>query len=92
MRYFRVFADDATYDGVRLSLDAAWGLPNDKGTATCLQPAASAARDGDGRILLAMQPEFVAYDAVAAVLPDLLASGAVAEITKAEYFASLPAE
>jgi hypothetical protein len=32
-----------------------------------------------------VRPEFVAFDAVAAMLPDLLASGAVEEITAAEY-------
>jgi hypothetical protein len=79
--FFRI-ADDQLYEQVRLSLDAAWGhIP----PATCVDPAAVAPRDSQGRILLAVRPEFVAFDAVAAMLPDLLASGAVEEITAAEY-------
>jgi hypothetical protein len=79
--YFRI-SDDAVYEQVRLGLDAAWGhVPPE----TCVDPAAVAPRDSQGRILLAVRPEFVAFDAVAAMLPQLLASGAVEEIDASEY-------
>jgi hypothetical protein len=85
LRFFRT-ANDALYESIRLQLDAAWGHPTADGlTITCVDPAAVAPRDSQGRILLAVRPEFVAFDAVAALLPDLLASGAVEEVTAAEY-------
>lgn len=79
--YFRI-SDDATYEQVRFGLDAAWGH---EPPVTCVDPAAVAPRDAQGRILLAVRPEFVAFDAVASMLPALLASGAVEEITEGEY-------
>lgn len=90
MRFFRT-ADDAVYEQTRLGLDAAWGHPTPDGkTQTCIEPAATAPRDQQGRIVLAVNDEFCAYEAVAAVLPSLLASGAVEEISEGEYRASLP--
>lgn len=86
-RCFRV--DETVYESVRLSLDAAWGHGPDAGTATCVDPASVAPRDSQGRILLAVRPEFVQFDAVAAILPQLLASGAVEEIDEAEYRAAI---
>ena len=88
MRYFRT-ADAALYESIRLQLDAAWGHPN-ADTVTCIDPVAVAPRDGQGRVLLAVNDEFCEYEAVAAVLPDLLASGAVTELTEAQYRAGLP--
>lgn len=82
-RYFRT-ADEALYEQVRLGLDAAWGHPS-VGTITCIDPAAVAPRDAQGRILLAVKPEFTEFPAAAAMLPQLLASGAVEEITASEY-------
>ena len=86
MRYFRCLAGDAAYEQVRMTLDAAWGHPNvETKTDTCIAPAAVAPRDSQGTILLAVRPEFVAFDAVAEMLPGLLASGAVEEIDASEY-------
>lgn len=85
MKYFRVPSDSA-YEAIRLQLDAAWGHPTPDGlTVTCVDPAAIAPRDSQGRILLAVRPEFTAFDAVAAILPQLLASGVVEEIDASEY-------
>lgn len=90
MRCFRT-ADAALYESIRRQLDAAWGHPSaDGATLTCFDPAAIAPRGEDGRIMLAVNDEFCTYEAVAAVLPELLASGAVEEITEAEYRAALP--
>lgn len=52
MKYFR--ADAATYEHVRAEIDAAMGWP-DEGTATSIEPAVTAPRDAEGRVLLACQ-------------------------------------
>lgn len=87
-RYFR--SDAATYEGIRQTLDQAWGLPNDRGTTTCVQPAATAPRDSQGRVLLAVDAAFTEFTVAVDVLPQLVASGAVTEITEAEYRAAMP--
>ena len=88
-RYFR--SDVSTYEAVRNSLNAAWGFPNG-GTVSCILSAddPTAPIDEFGRIYLAVTDEWCQWDEVAAVLPELLASGAVKEITRAEYLAALP--
>lgn len=85
-RFFR--SDEATYEAVRSGLDAEWGHGPGTGTETCYEPAATAPRDEDGRLVLAVRLEFCEYDAVAAMLPGLLASGAVEEIDEATYRAA----
>lgn len=84
-RFFRS-DDDALYEQVRLGLDGAWGhVP----PTTCIQPAVTAPRDDAGRIVLAVRQEFTEFPAAAAILPDLLASGQVVEISEAEYRAAI---
>jgi len=84
-QYFRT-ANSELYETIRLQLDAAWGHPTPDGrTLTCIQPAASAPRDSEGRILLAVQADFVTYEPVASILPELLAGGSVEEIDEAAY-------
>jgi hypothetical protein len=82
-RFFRT-ADAALYEQVRLGLDAAWGH---QPPTTCIDPAAVAPRADDGRIVLAVNTEFTEFPAAAAILPGLLASGAVEEIDRATYMA-----
>jgi hypothetical protein len=85
MKYYRT-ADAALYESIRLQLDAAWGHPTPDGrTLTCFDPAAVAPRDAAGRLLLAVNDEFVTWEPAATLLPQLLASGAVEEIDKAAY-------
>lgn len=85
MRYFRT-ADAGLYEAIRLQLDAAWGHPTPDGsTITCIDPVAVAPRDKDGRVLLAVREEFLAYEPAASILPQLLASGIVEQITEAAY-------
>lgn len=85
MRYFRT-SDADLYESIRLQLDAAWGHPTPDGkTITCIDPVAVAPRDAAGRVLLAVRAEFLAYEPAASILPQLLASGAVEEISEAEY-------
>ena len=85
MRYFRT-ASDEVYEQARLALDAEWGHPNaESKTITCIEPAAVAPRDAQGRILLAVKLEFIEFPAAAAMLLELLESGAVEEIDEATY-------
>lgn len=86
-RFFR--SADHVYESVRAGLDSAWGLPSN-GQETCFAPASIAPHDPQGRVLLAVNEEFCHYEAVAAMLPGLLSSGAVEEIDEATYWASLP--
>lgn len=85
-RYFRCLAADEVYEQIRLSLDAAWGHV---APMTCIDPAAVAPRDQDGRIILAVWDSFCDFAAVAEMLPQLLASGAVEEIDAATYMAAV---
>jgi hypothetical protein len=82
-RYFRT-ADAALYEQVRLGLDASWGH---QPPTTCIAPSATAYRDDGGRIVLAVNAEFTEFPASSAILPGLLASGAVEEIDRATYMA-----
>jgi len=88
-RFFRSSA--AVYEAMRTQLDAAFGYP-DGVTETVWQPAASAVKDNQGRCLLAVHATSCERPAVAAVLPDLLASGQVEEIDAATYAAAMPSE
>lgn len=89
MRFFRCEAGDAAYEQARAALDAAWGHPNPvTRTLTCIQPAATAPRDAQGRIVLAVDDAFTEYPAAAAMLSQMLAAGAAAEITEAAYRAA----
>lgn len=89
MRYFRT-ADADLYESIRLQLDAAWGHPTPDGsTLTCVDPVAVAPRDQAGNVLLAVREEFLAYEPAASILPQLLASGAVEEISEAEFAAGV---
>lgn len=87
-RFFR--SEAATYENIRQTLDEAWGLPNTAGTVTCIQPAATAPKDSQGRVVLAVDATFCDYTVAVDLLPQLLASGDVDEITEAEYRAALP--
>lgn len=84
-RFFRT-ADGQAYEQIRLTLDAAWGHPTADGkTITCISPLASATKDFQGRVLLSVRAEFCDFSVAADLLPQVLASGAVEEITEAEY-------
>jgi hypothetical protein len=84
-RFFR--SSEQVYESARATIDAAWGLPA-SGQQTCIEPAVTAPRDGQGRIVLAVNADFCAYSVVIDLLPQLLASGAATEITEAEYRAA----
>jgi len=85
MRYFRT-ASDEVYEQARLMLDAAWGHPDEATkTLTCIDPAAVAPRDSQGRIMLAVRTEFCEYSVAVDLLPQLLAGGVVDEIDAETY-------
>lgn len=81
---FFVAASDGVCEQVRATLDAAWGHPNEQ-TLTCFPPASELPHDAAGRPMLAVDLPFLEYPAAAAMLPDLLASGAVWEITREQF-------
>jgi hypothetical protein len=85
-RFFR--AEENAYELARATLDVAWGLPS-HGQLTCIEPAVTAPRRADGQVYLATYDTFCDYEAAAELLPQLLASGAVEEITEAEYRAAV---
>lgn len=88
MRFFAT-TSVSMYEQTRLGLDAAWGLPNDRGTQTCINPAYVAPRDAAGRVLLAVADEWCEWEPAATILPQLLASGSVVEIDAAAYDAAV---
>lgn len=88
MRFFAT-SDGDLYEQTRAALDSAWGLPNGRGTATCINPLAVAPRDGAGLVLLAVADEWCEWEPAATVLPQLIASGVVVEIAAATYHAAV---
>lgn len=89
MRYFR--STPVVYESVRSALDLAWGYPNaDTKTQTAIPPAASLPSDQLGRIYLAVPDTYAEYEAVAAMLPSLVASGQIEEVTMTQYLEVLP--
>jgi len=91
MRYFRATED--TYEQIRMTLDNAWGLPDEAtATATCLPPADQSTKDAQGRCVVAVPEAFCSFTVAVDLLPDLLASGAVAEIDAATYQAAVAGE
>jgi hypothetical protein len=81
--------DDALYEATRLALDEHWGHPHVR-AVTCINPAAVAPRDTDGNILLSVRSEWLEWPIVQEMLPQLLASGVVTEITEEDYHGSQP--
>jgi hypothetical protein len=86
MRFFA--ATSEAYEAARATLDAAWGLPNGL-TTTCFLPVQYALCRTDGRALLGVNDEFCTWEPASTLLPQLIASGAVEEITEAEYQAAV---
>lgn len=81
-RFFR--ATDSVYELVRVQLDAAIGYPNEM-AVTSFQPASDAPHDEQGRAYVAVWDFFCGYPGVATLLPELLFSGAVEEISASDY-------
>ena len=86
--YRTAAANDELYESMRATIDAAWGLPAN-GQTTAIDPAATAPHDSQGRVYLATWDAFTSYEPATSILGDALASGAVTEITEAEYRAAV---
>lgn len=85
-RFFR--SSPAVYTQVLASLDAAWGFPK-YGCQHCFLPL-SYAPQKDGMAYLAIQAADAEMAPAGEMLPQLLASGAVVEVTQADYRAAMP--
>ena len=89
MRYFRSTPD--VYNSICSQLDAAYGYPNaETKTQRTLPVVSDLPADAAGRVYLAISADYCEYVLPSQLLPQLLASGAVEEITEAEYRAALP--
>lgn len=87
MIYLRSTA--AIYETARAQMDAARGLPAN-GQVTSFMPAASAPADSQGRVLLGLRESDLTAPGAGDMLSQLLASGAVEQITAAVYLAAVP--
>jgi hypothetical protein len=89
VRYFR--ASPAVYAGICSQLDAAYGYPNaETKTLRTLPLVSELPSDAQGRVYLAIAQAYCDYILPSEILPELLASGAVEEVTAAVYEALLP--
>jgi hypothetical protein len=89
IRYFR--SAPAVYAAICAQLDAAYGYPNEATkTLGTLPLAADLPSDEQGRLYLAVEERFCEFDLPSQLLPQLLASGAVEEVTAADYDAVDP--
>jgi hypothetical protein len=86
--YYRITSDEL-YESTRLALDEHWGHPHAR-AVTCIDPADVAPRDVDGKILLSVRSKWLEWPIVQEMLPQLIASGMVSEITEEDYFGSQP--
>ena len=87
-RYFR--AMPSVYAEVGAQLDAAYGYPNEATkTLRTLPLAETLPTDDQGRVYLAISAEYCEYNLPSEMLPQLLASGAVEEITEEAYRAAV---
>ena len=90
-RHFR--STVAVYQSVCDALDAAYGYPHPETlTDRALPLVESLPADSQGRVYLAVSAEYCEFTLPSELLPQLLASGAVEEITAEEYGAVLPQE
>lgn len=89
IRYF--CSTPAVYASICEQLDAAYGYPNaDTKTLRSLPLAGDLPTDPQGRVYLAISAEYCQYNLPSELLPQLIASGAVEELSAAEYAAVLP--
>jgi hypothetical protein len=89
MRYFR--AAPAVYADICAQLDAAYGYPKaETKTERALPVGSELPTDAQGRVYLAISAAYCDYILPSEMLPELLASGAVEEVTAAVYQAVLP--
>lgn len=89
IRFFR--ATPAVYLDICSQLDAAYGYPNaETKTERTLPLVQELPRDKQGRVYIAISSEQCDYVLPSQILPGLLASGAVEEVTASQYAGVLP--
>jgi hypothetical protein len=89
MRYFR--STPAVYADICAQLDTAYGYPNaETKTERTLPPVADLLTDAQGRVYLAIDAAYCDFILPSELLPQLIAAGAVEEITAAQYEAVVP--
>jgi len=89
MRYFRT--TPTVYADICAQLDAAYGYPNaETKTQRTLPRADELQNDAAGRLYLAVDAVYCDFILPGQMLPELIASGAVEEMTAAQYAAVLP--
>jgi hypothetical protein len=90
-RYFR--ATPEVYATICAQLDAAYGYPRPETlTDRTLPEAGSLPVDEIGRVYLAVSAAYCDYVLPSQLLPELLLTGAVEEITAEDYAAFLPGD
>lgn len=88
MRYFR--SEPNVYVSICVQLDEAYGYPNaETKTARTLPLVSELPKDQSGRVYLAIASDYCEYNLPSQILPQLIAAGSVAEISKGEYDAIL---
>ena len=88
-RYFRAMPD--IYAVVGSQLDAAYGYPNDATkTKRALPLATDLPTDSQGRVYLAVDATYCEFVLPSEMLPQLIGSGAIEEISQAAYLQELP--
>jgi hypothetical protein len=87
MRFFRSLPD--SYEQVRSTVNAAWGLPAN-GQTTAFSPA-SESPVLNNLVYLSVRADHCQYEPIASLLPGLLDSGVVEEVGEAEYLAACAA-
>lgn len=89
MRFFRSLP--SVYGDICAQLDAAYGYPNAGTKTTRTLPLASGLpADAAGRVYLAIQAEYCDFILPAQLLAELLASGAVEEVSESAYAEIVP--
>jgi hypothetical protein len=89
MRYFRATA--AVYDSICAQLDSAYGYPNEATkTARTLPLRSQLPSDNQSLVYLSIPADYCDYNLPSEMLPQLLASGEVEEITEDVYRSALP--
>lgn len=86
-RFFK--APPEVYESLRAEIDAAWGYPT-LHTQTSIPPAAEQFKAADGDCIMGVKVEWTTWEPVATLLPQMLAIGAVEEISQADYFSAMP--
>ena len=89
IRYFRSAV--AIYVSVCAQLDNSYGYPNEQTkTQRTLPPTSELPTDNGGRVYLSVNSEYCEFVLPSQILPGLIASGAVEELTEQQWREMFP--